>query len=84
VTAADVLRRHEAELRSLPDVTGVGLGQDADGKEVIVVFVSADAEDAAAARARVPAELDGYRTDIRPEIRVFPGRNHEGGDGNAN
>jgi hypothetical protein len=50
---------------------------------VIVVFVSAAAEDAAAARARVPAELDGYRTDIRPEIRVFPGHDQEGGDGNA-
>ena len=78
VTAADVLRRREAELRRLPDVSGVGLGEDAEGKEVIVVFVRQGVEDLDAMRARVPEELDGYRTEIRPEIRVFPGQQQEG------
>ncbi len=78
VTAAEVLRRHEAELRRLPDVSGVGLGEDAEGKEVIVVFVRQGVEDLDAMRARVPEELDGYRTEIRPEIRVFPGQQQEG------
>jgi hypothetical protein len=69
----EVLRRHEAELRSVPGVTGVGLGEDHEGKEVIVVFVSQDVQDLDAMRARVPEVLDGYRTEVRPEIRVFPG-----------
>jgi hypothetical protein len=80
VTAAEVLRRHEAELRRVPDVAGVGIGQDEEGREVIVVFAREGVEDLGDIRARVPEELDGYRTVIRPEIRVFPGRSDEGGD----
>jgi hypothetical protein len=73
VPAPEVLRRHEAELRSVPGVTGVGLGEDNEGREVIVIFVS-QSEDLDAMRTRVPEVLDGYRTDIRPEVRVFPGQ----------
>jgi hypothetical protein len=80
VTAAEVLRRHEAELVQLPGIARVGLGQDEEGEEVIIVFARSDVQDLDAIRAHVPEELDGYRTDIRPEIRVFPGRNQEGGD----
>jgi hypothetical protein len=69
--APEVLRRHEAELRSVPGVTGVGLGEDSEGEEVIVIFVSS-VEDLDTMRARVPEVLDGYRTNVRPEIRVFP------------
>jgi hypothetical protein len=83
VTAAEVLRRHEAELLALPNVTGVGLGQDTQGREVIVVFVRPGAEDLEEVRARIPGELENYRTDIRPEIRVFPGRHEEGGTVNG-
>ena len=73
-SAAEVLRRHEAELRRLPEVSGVGLGEDADGKEVLVIFVRQGVKNLDAMRARVPEELDGYRTELRPEIRVFPGQ----------
>jgi len=74
VSAPEVLRRHEAELRSVPGVTGVGLGEDNEGREVIVIFVSQSVQDLDAMRTRVPEVLDGYRTDVRPEIRVFPGQ----------
>ncbi len=73
MTIGDVLRKHEAELVRLPDATGVGIGEK-DGEEVIVVFVSQ--EDTSAAerlRALLPETLDGYKLDVRPEIRVFPG-----------
>jgi hypothetical protein len=83
VTAAEALRRHEGDLLRLPGVAGVGVGQDGAGKEVIVVFARSDVDDLGAMRTHVPEELDGYRTDIRPEIRVFPGRK-EGGTGNGN
>jgi hypothetical protein len=78
ISAREALRRHEVELRSVPGVTGVGLGEDDAGREVIVIFVSQSVQDLNAMRARVPDVLDGYRTDIRPEIRVFPGQ--EGGE----
>jgi hypothetical protein len=72
MTIGDVLRKHEADLVGLPDATGVGIGEK-DGEEVIVVFVSQ--EDAAAERLRalLPETLDGYRLEVRPEVRVFPG-----------
>jgi hypothetical protein len=73
-SAPEVLRRHEAELRSVPGVTGVGLGEDDEGREVIVIFISQSVRDLDAIRARVPEVLDGYRTDVRPEVRVFPGQ----------
>lgn len=75
--APEVLRRHEAELRNVPGVTGVGLGEDSEGKEVIVVFISQSVQDPDAVRARVPEVLDGYRTNVQPEIRVFPGQEGE-------
>jgi hypothetical protein len=78
LSAAEVLRRHEAELRRLPDVTGVGVGEDADGREVIVVFVREGVDDLEAVRARLPEVVDGYGTEVRPEIRVYPGRYDEG------
>jgi hypothetical protein len=74
VPAPEVLRRHEAALRSVPGVTGVGLGEDDEGREVIVIFISQSVRDLDAMRARVPEVLDGYRTDVRPEVRVFPGQ----------
>jgi len=58
----------------VPGVSGVGLGEDNEGREVIVIFVSQSVQDLDAMRARVPEVLDGYRTDVRPEIRVFPGQ----------
>jgi hypothetical protein len=75
--APEVLRRHEAELRSVPGVSGVGLGEDSEGREVIVIFVSQSVQDLDAVRARVPEVLDGYPTNVRPEIRVFPGQEGE-------
>jgi len=58
----------------VPGVTGVGLGEDDEGREVIVIFISQSVQDLDAIRARVPEVLDGYRTDVRPEVRVFPGQ----------
>jgi hypothetical protein len=81
--ARDVLRRHEAELRRLPDVSAVGLSTEEDGREVIVVFVRQGIEDLDVVRDLVPAELEGYRTEIRPEIRVLPGHQEEGEANNS-
>jgi hypothetical protein len=81
--ASEVLRRHEAELRQLPEVSGAGLGEEENGEEVIVVFARHGVENLDAVRALVPAELEGYRTQIRPEIRVFPGPEQEGDSENG-
>jgi hypothetical protein len=64
------LKKHEAALMGLPNVTGVGLGE-ADGKEVIVVFVKQKVpESQLGESAVVPKRLDGFETDVRSEIRV--------------
>lgn len=73
-SASEVLRRHEARLRDVPEVRSVGLGEDSDGNETIVAFVGHSVDDLDAVRALVPTELEGYPTEIRPEIVVYPGR----------
>ncbi len=67
----EVLRRHEADLTGLPDVRGVGVGEK-DGEEVIVVFTTQDESAPQRLRSVLPETLDGYKIDVRPEIRVFP------------
>jgi hypothetical protein len=69
-----VLRRHEAQLRTIPEVRSVGLGEDSRGNDTIIAFVGRDVDDLDAVRALVPTELEGYPTEIRPEIIVYPGR----------
>jgi len=72
--ASEVLRRHEARLRDVPEVRSVGLGEDGDGNETIIAFVGRNLDDLDAVRALVPTELEGYPTEIRPEVVVYPGR----------
>jgi|GEM_PF-7102078 len=74
VPASEVLRRHEAQLRSVPAVRRVGLGEDSGGNETIIAFVGQDVDDLDAVRALVPVEIEGYPTEIRPEIVVYPDR----------
>jgi hypothetical protein len=56
--------RHEAELLSLPNVTGVGIGERV-GKPVIKVFVTRKVpESQLAPEERVPRSLDGFDVDV--------------------
>jgi hypothetical protein len=65
-----VFRKHEASLMKLPDVTGVGIGEEA-GKEVIIVFVKEKAaESAKGPQSRIPKNLEGYEVKVQVEIRV--------------
>jgi hypothetical protein len=65
-----VLRAHESELLALPGVTSVGIG-DEQGKEVILLFVSRQRVDAAAAgQGGIPATLEGYEVVVRPELLI--------------
>jgi hypothetical protein len=64
-----VKEKNEERLMSLPNVTGVGIGEKA-GKAVIVVFVTHKvAESALLLKDIVPKKLDGYETDVK-EIGV--------------
>jgi hypothetical protein len=76
MTIGDALRRHEPELLAVPGVSRVGIGE-ADGHEVIVVFVERDPGRVDEVVELVPKALDGYLTAVRPEISVFPGRPEE-------
>lgn len=63
-TIAETKGRHEAELLTLPNVTGVGIGERA-GKPVIKVFVTERVpESALAPEHRVPEHLDGFEVDV--------------------
>jgi hypothetical protein len=65
-----VLRRHEASLLRLPNVTGTGIGEK-DGKEAIIVFVRRKVPESSLRPSEiVPKTLDGYQTVVRQEIRV--------------
>jgi hypothetical protein len=56
--------RHEAELLSLPNVTGVGIGERA-GKPVVKVFVTRKVPASQLApEERVPRSLEGYEVDV--------------------
>ena len=66
----EVLRSKEAMLRRLPNVTGVGIGEEG-GKEVIIVFVRQKIPESQLSNSEiVPKRLEGYETDVRPEIKV--------------
>jgi hypothetical protein len=65
-----VVKSHERELLSHPDVTAVGIGFEGH-EPVILVFVGAiPAETDRNAPGLIPATLDGYRVVIEPELRV--------------
>jgi hypothetical protein len=64
VSIAEVKARHEAELLSLPNVTGVGIGERA-GKPVIKVFVTEKVPASQLAPGeRVPRTLEGHEVDV--------------------
>lgn len=64
------MRKHEKRLMRLPNVTGVGIGEK-EGKQVILVFVTHKVpESDLRPRDRVPKVLDGFETDVEPQIAV--------------
>jgi hypothetical protein len=65
-----VLKKHEESLMKLPDVTGVGIGEEA-GKEVIIVFVKEKAaKSLKGSQSIVPKNLEGYEVKVQVEIKV--------------
>jgi hypothetical protein len=64
ISIEDARSRHEAELLSLPNVTGVGIGERA-GKPVIKVFVTRKVPASQLAPdERVPGMLEGHEVDV--------------------
>jgi len=64
------LKKHEAMLIRLPNVTGVGIGEK-NGKEVIIVFVKEKVPESLLKKSAViPKHLEGFETDVRLEIKV--------------
>ncbi len=64
------LKKHEAALMRLPNVTGVGLSEK-NGKEVIIVFVKKKVSESALKPSEIiPKTLETYETDVKEEIRV--------------
>ncbi|NEN99207.1 MAG: hypothetical protein F6K50_28120 [Moorea sp. SIO3I7] len=63
-----VKQSHEQRLLAIDGVTGVGIGQDPQGNQVITVYVL-NAE----VQKKVPQELDGFmvQTEITGEIKAF-------------
>ena len=65
-----VMRKYEAQLIRLPNVTGVGIGEK-KGKEVIIVFVRRKVSEAVLQPSEIiPKALEGYETNVEEEIRV--------------
>lgn len=66
----EIFRKHEQYLKSLPDVTSVGIGE-ADGKEVLIVFIRrGDSGTLSHASAGIPKTLDDIPVIVREEVRV--------------
>jgi hypothetical protein len=59
-----VIRQHEDELMSLPNVTGVGIGEK-NGKKVLKVYVTHKVPVSALRPEEViPARLEGWEVDV--------------------
>jgi hypothetical protein len=70
VTIEEVMKKYEEQLMKLPNVTSVGLGEKG-GTEVIIVFVRQKVhESELQSQDIIPKILEGYKTDVRIEIRV--------------
>jgi hypothetical protein len=64
------LRKHQPHLLSLPNVTGVGIGEH-KGKPAILVFVSkTPPEPSQKSHDQIPHELEGYPVEVRLELIV--------------
>lgn len=60
----DVIRQHENSLLSLPNVSGIAVGEKA-GKAVIKVFVTHKVpEELLQPQDIIPESLDGFETDV--------------------
>jgi hypothetical protein len=62
-TIQEVKARHAPRLVALPGVVSVGVGRDADGREVIVIGLDRARPET---QARLPTQFDGY--PVRVEI----------------
>ena len=69
VRVADVLKDHDAELRSIPGVQSLGTHSGGGEPAHIVVYVD---KLTPSVRAAVPATLDGYRVDVEVEPVLPP------------
>jgi hypothetical protein len=65
VRVGDVLKDHDAELRSIPGVQSLGTHSGGGEPAYIVVYVE---KVTPAVRAAVPATLHGYRVDVVAEL----------------
>lgn len=66
----ETIRRNQNKLLSLPNVTGLGVGE-IEGKEVILVFVKKIVSDSQLNSDQViPKIIEGYKTDVRLEIKL--------------
>lgn len=63
-----VLAAHTDSLMALPGVVGTALGM-CDGQRCIKVLL---ADSSAASRARVPAQLEGYRVEVEVTGPIRP------------
>jgi hypothetical protein len=54
--------RHAPRILALPGVVSVGIGRDAQGREVIVIGLDRARPDT---QAQLPAELEGYRVQVQ-------------------
>ena len=67
-----VMRKYEGRLLSLPNVTGVGIGEK-EGRSVILVFVSRKIpKSELSPESRIPESLDGFETEV--ELQIVVGR----------
>jgi hypothetical protein len=66
----DVMEKHQEQLMTLPDVVGVGVGEDDNGRPVIVVMVKAVTKEL---KSNLPANLEGFnvKVDVTGEISAF-------------
>lgn len=66
----EVMKDHELELLSLPNVTGVGIGEK-NGKEVIIVFVEKKVpESELESHEKIPNAINGFKTDTRVRLLI--------------
>ena len=62
VSVQEVKKTHEAELMATPGVVSVGVGQDENGKPVIIVGLDQPRPEA---QELLPQSLDGYPVVVR-------------------
>lgn len=68
-TIQEVKARHQDRLLALPGIVSVGIGQNPDGKPVIIIGLERQHH---RTKARLPETLDGYavRVDIIGQIKA--------------